>query len=104
MMARTVRVASVLILAVVVARCGATAPSCTYVVTPGAVLASGGDVASIMVSTGSTCSWTAASNASWIAIFLNSPTRTGSGAVQIVAGPNTRAAPSGAPADPGENA
>lgn len=75
--------------AALAARCGSTSPSCTYLLTPAALsIPPTGGPATLTVTTGSTCAWTAVSNASWFAVLVTSPTRTGSGPVQIVAGPS----------------
>lgn len=92
--ARTARLAGVLILAIAAARCGGeTAPSCTYSVTPTAVAIppSGGSV-TINVSTADRCTWTAVSNASWFNVLpALPPGRTGSGVAQLFAVPNDSA-------------
>src|SRR5207253_1027751 len=60
---------------------------CSYVVSPTVVspAASGGTIA-IAVTTGSTCTWTAASLAPWIT--LNAGSGTGSGTVSATIAPN----------------
>jgi hypothetical protein len=98
-MARLTRLANVIARAAVAAACAAAAagcsstsspssPGCTYTVTPTTSISPAGGSAQLTVTTGSSCSWSATSNASWIAVVLTSLNSTGSGTVQIVAGPN----------------
>lgn len=89
-MARVAQLAGVVALAALAADCGTTSPSCTYSLSPSALaIAPAGGSATLTVSTGDSCSWTATANASWFAVLVTSAIRTGNGPVQIVAGPNT---------------
>jgi Putative binding domain, N-terminal len=84
------RVAGVVALAALAVRCGVTAPSCTYTVTPTTVAVSpAGGASSVAVSTGKSCSWAAMSNASWIQVLpALPPGRTGSRPAQFMIEPN----------------
>ena len=64
------------------------AAACTYTITPSsAAMAYGGDTATVSVATGSWCSWTATSNASWLTIGSGA-SGTGSGSVTVNAQSN----------------
>src|SRR5436190_12533208 len=91
-MLHIVRIAAVVALAAVAVRCGHTVPSCTFSLTPPSLsFPPAGGSATLNVSTGDSCAWTVTANASWFAVLVTSFIRTGSGPVQIVAGPNTGA-------------
>jgi BACON domain-containing protein/all-beta uncharacterized protein len=75
----------------------AAAPGpCSFTVAPltQAINALGGVGTPITVTTGATCTWTAAANDSWIHVLLGSP-GTGSGTVQLSIDPNPGGARSG---------
>jgi hypothetical protein len=69
------------------------APSCTYTVTPTAVTApAGGSASSVSVSSGTGCSWTAVSSASWIAITAGA-SGSSNGAVNFTVAANSTSTP-----------
>ena len=95
-MPRIARTAGVVALVVVALGCGHTAPSCTFSLAPSSLsFPPAGGSATLNVSTGDSCAWTVTANASWFAVLVTMAIRTGSGTVQIVAGPNTGALRSG---------
>jgi hypothetical protein len=66
-----------------------TAPSCSYAIQPASTsLAAAGATASITIQAGANCSWTAASNVSWLAV-VGVGTGSGNGSVTISAPANT---------------
>ncbi len=72
---------------------GGGTPGCSYFVNPSAQsIAGGGGTGLVLITTASTCAWTATSNASWITITAGS-TGTGNGAVsyRAAANPSTTA-------------
>ena len=91
------RAAGVVALAALPVRCSLTGPSCTYTVTPMTMaVSSGGGAGSVTVSTGDSCSWAAASNASWIGVLpALPPGRTGSRLAQFMTEANNGGARSG---------
>ncbi len=65
-----------------------TAPSCVYTAAPSSLsLPAGGGAATIVVTTGAGCTWTAASSAGWLTITSGS-SGTGNGATSVAAGAN----------------
>jgi len=65
-----------------------TPPSCVYSVSPASVaLPPGGGSATLSVTTGSSCAWTAVPGASWL-IITSGSSDTGSGTVTLSAGAN----------------
>jgi hypothetical protein len=72
-----------------------TAPQCSYVVSPtSATLTAAGGSSPVSITTGPSCSWTAASNEAWLAV-VGVGTGTGTGTVTISATANTGATRTG---------
>ena len=69
------------------------APPCAFTISPASVaLPVSGGPSNVAVTTGSGCSWTATSGASWVSIS-NGTGRVGSGSVSFTAAANTTATP-----------
>lgn len=91
-MSRAAWLIGIVLCAFVAAHCGATAPSCTYALTPNAAsFPPAGGTVSLSVATSDSCAWTVSASGSWFAVVVTAPSRMGSGVVQIVTGPNTGA-------------
>lgn len=70
-------------------------PACTYALSSNSQnVAFGGGTGNVNVTTGSTCAWTATSNAAWITVTAGA-SGTGNGTVSYLVSPNTGAARSG---------
>jgi hypothetical protein len=70
-------------------------PPCTYSISQNSQnVASGGGSGNVNVTTGSTCAWTATSNAAWITVTAGA-SGTGNGTVSYLVSPNPGAARSG---------
>jgi len=71
-----------------------TAPSCAYTVTPtGAPAPAAGAPLTVVVATGSKCTWTAASNAPWLVLFAGPSSLAGGATLQVGVMPNRDPAP-----------
>jgi hypothetical protein len=69
--------------------------SCSYSINPSSdAMSAGGGVSTVAVSSGNSCAWTAASNASWITVASGSP-GTGAGTVKLNVAANTGTARTG---------
>jgi hypothetical protein len=85
--ARVVRLLCILASFGAAARCGATAPSCSYTVSPTAAVAPpGGGIVNVTVTTGTSCSWVVVSNTPWL--FGNPNATIGSGQAVLLVLPN----------------
>ena len=92
---RVARLAAFVCCGAALAACDSkTAPSCTYAVTPtSASVPAPGAPVTVAVTTGSTCTWTASSNASWLVLFVVPSSPAGSAQLQVGVIPNRDAAP-----------